>query len=85
LRGPLRNPAVTGGIVGIHGAQQVSSIAGAGDNKLSPQDVRHIEQGLDTASSMSRVDAVLVGMIKNPKTGTRRVCYRLRDQEGWKR
>jgi aryl-alcohol dehydrogenase-like predicted oxidoreductase len=42
----LRNPAVTDSIVGIHNAQRVSSIAGAGDIKLSPQDVRQIEQGV---------------------------------------
>jgi hypothetical protein len=42
----LRNPAVTGVIVGIHSAQQVSSIAGARDIKLSPQDGRQIEQGM---------------------------------------
>src|ERR1700726_3923925 len=42
----LRNPAVTGAIVGVRSAQQVSGIAGAGNIKLSPQDVLQIEQGL---------------------------------------
>jgi aryl-alcohol dehydrogenase-like predicted oxidoreductase len=42
----LRNPAVTGAIVGVRSAQQVSGIAGAGDIKLSPQDILQIEQGL---------------------------------------
>jgi hypothetical protein len=46
--------AVTGAIVGIHSAQQVSTIAGA---------------GYDTVISMSRIDAVWVGMIENPKRG----------------
>src|SRR5260370_25949115 len=41
----LRNPAVTGAIVGIRSAQQVSRIASAGDIKLSPQDVRQIRAG----------------------------------------
>jgi len=42
----LRNPAVTGAIVGIRSAQQVRGIAGAGDIELSPQDVLQIEKGL---------------------------------------
>jgi aryl-alcohol dehydrogenase-like predicted oxidoreductase len=42
----LRNPAVTGAIVGVRSAQQVSGIAGAGDVKLSADDMLEIEQGL---------------------------------------
>ena len=42
----LRNPAVTGAIVGVRSAQQVSGIAGAADVKLSPDDMLEIEQGL---------------------------------------
>jgi aryl-alcohol dehydrogenase-like predicted oxidoreductase len=42
----LRNPAVTGAIVGVRSAQQVSGIAGAGDLQLSTDDMLKIEQGL---------------------------------------
>ena len=42
----LRNPAVTGAIVGIRSEEQVSGIAGAGDVKLSPEEVRQIRQTL---------------------------------------
>jgi aryl-alcohol dehydrogenase-like predicted oxidoreductase len=42
----LRNPAVTGAIVGIRSAQQVSGIARAGDVNLSADDILEIEQGL---------------------------------------
>jgi len=42
----LRNPAVTGAIVGVRSAQQVSGIAGAADVELSPSDIFEIEQGL---------------------------------------
>jgi aryl-alcohol dehydrogenase-like predicted oxidoreductase len=42
----LRNPAVTGAIIGVRSAQQVSGIAGAADVKLSPNDILEIEQGL---------------------------------------
>jgi aryl-alcohol dehydrogenase-like predicted oxidoreductase len=42
----LRNPAVTGAIVGVRSAQQVSGITGAADVKLSPSDMLEIEQGL---------------------------------------
>jgi len=42
----LRNPAVTGAIVGVRSAQQVSGIAGAADVELSPNDIFEIEQGL---------------------------------------
>src|ERR1700730_2234060 len=40
----LRNPAVTGAIVGVRSAQQVSGIIGAGDVKLSAEDMLEIEQ-----------------------------------------
>jgi aryl-alcohol dehydrogenase-like predicted oxidoreductase len=42
----LRNSAVTGAIVGVRSAQQVSGIAGAGDVQLSADDMLKIEQGL---------------------------------------
>ena len=42
----LRNPAVTGAIVGVRSAQQVSGIAGAADIKLSAEDMLEIEQVL---------------------------------------
>jgi aryl-alcohol dehydrogenase-like predicted oxidoreductase len=42
----LRNRAVTGAIVGVRSAQQVSGIAGAAEVKLSPNDMLEIEQGL---------------------------------------
>ena len=42
----LRNPAVTGAIVGVRNAEQVSGIAGAADIQLSVKDVREIERGL---------------------------------------
>jgi aryl-alcohol dehydrogenase-like predicted oxidoreductase len=42
----LRNPAVTGAIIGVRSAQQVSGIAGAADVRLSPNDILEIEQGL---------------------------------------
>ena len=42
----LRNPAVTGAIIGVRSAQQVSGIAGAADLKLGPNDILEIEQGL---------------------------------------
>src|ERR1700733_4216108 len=42
----LRNPAVTGAIVGVRSAQQVSGIAGAADIVLSPEDMRMIEREL---------------------------------------
>src|ERR1700680_908778 len=42
----LLNPAVTGAIVGVRSTQQVSGIAGAGDLKLSADDMLEIEQGL---------------------------------------
>src|SRR3984893_4279640 len=40
----LANPAVTGAIVGVRSTQQVSGIAGAGDLKLSADDMLEIEQ-----------------------------------------
>ncbi len=42
----LRNPAVTGAIVGVRSPQQVSGIAGAPDIKLSHEDMLEIEQVL---------------------------------------
>jgi aryl-alcohol dehydrogenase-like predicted oxidoreductase len=42
----LRSPAVTGAIIGVRSAHQVSGIAGAADVKLSPNDILEIEQGL---------------------------------------
>jgi aryl-alcohol dehydrogenase-like predicted oxidoreductase len=42
----LRNPAVTGAIVGVRSAEQVSGIAGAADIQLSVRDVQEIERGL---------------------------------------
>jgi aryl-alcohol dehydrogenase-like predicted oxidoreductase len=42
----LRNPAVTGAIVGVRSAQQVSGIARAAEVKFSPNDTLEIEQGL---------------------------------------
>jgi aryl-alcohol dehydrogenase-like predicted oxidoreductase len=42
----LRNPAVTGAIVGVRSPQQVSGIAGAPDVELSPNDMHEIEQVL---------------------------------------
>src|ERR1700687_1538446 len=42
----LRNPAVTGAIVGIRSAHQASGIAGAADVKLSAGDMLGIEQAL---------------------------------------
>jgi aryl-alcohol dehydrogenase-like predicted oxidoreductase len=42
----LSNPAVSGAIVGVRSAQQVSGIAGAADIQLSGEDVRDIERGL---------------------------------------
>jgi aryl-alcohol dehydrogenase-like predicted oxidoreductase len=42
----LRNPAVTGAIVGVRNAEQVSGIAGAADIWLSAEDVWEIEGGL---------------------------------------
>jgi aryl-alcohol dehydrogenase-like predicted oxidoreductase len=42
----LHNPAVTGAIVGVRSAQQVSGIAGAADIQLSADDVREIENRL---------------------------------------
>jgi aryl-alcohol dehydrogenase-like predicted oxidoreductase len=42
----LRNPAVTGAIVGVRSPQQVSGIAGAPDVRLSPNDMLEIEDVL---------------------------------------
>jgi aryl-alcohol dehydrogenase-like predicted oxidoreductase len=42
----LRNPAVTGAIVGVRSAEQVSGIAGAADVYLSPFELLEIQQEL---------------------------------------
>jgi aryl-alcohol dehydrogenase-like predicted oxidoreductase len=42
----LRNPAVTGAIVGVRSADQVKGIAGAPDVRLSADDMLEIEDGL---------------------------------------
>jgi aryl-alcohol dehydrogenase-like predicted oxidoreductase len=39
----LRNPAVTAAIVGIRSAEQVGGVAGAGDVRLSPEEVHELE------------------------------------------
>ena len=46
----LRNPAVTGAIVGVRSATQASGVAGAADIELSADDVSEIEQGLALAA-----------------------------------
>jgi aryl-alcohol dehydrogenase-like predicted oxidoreductase len=43
----LRNPAVTGAIVGVRNEEQVDGIAGAPDVRLSPDELWQIEQTLD--------------------------------------
>jgi aryl-alcohol dehydrogenase-like predicted oxidoreductase len=42
----LRNPAVTGAIVGVRSAEQVGGIAGAAEIQLSGEDAREIERTL---------------------------------------
>jgi aryl-alcohol dehydrogenase-like predicted oxidoreductase len=42
----LRNPAVTGAIVGVRSQQQVNGIAGAPEVRLGPDDMHQIEQVL---------------------------------------
>ncbi|MCU1234103.1 MAG: aldo/keto reductase [Candidatus Solibacter sp.] len=42
----LRNPAVTGAIIGVRSAQQARGIAGAADVQLSADDMLEIEQAL---------------------------------------
>jgi aryl-alcohol dehydrogenase-like predicted oxidoreductase len=42
----LRNPAVTGAIIGVRSAQQASDISGAADVQLSADDMLEIEQAL---------------------------------------
>ena len=46
----LRNPAVTGAIVGVRSARQARGVAGAADIELSADDVSEIEQGLAVAA-----------------------------------
>src|ERR1700734_1847667 len=43
----LRNPAVTGAIVGVRSAQQVNGIVGAASVELNANDCREIEQALE--------------------------------------
>jgi aryl-alcohol dehydrogenase-like predicted oxidoreductase len=40
----LRNPGVTGAIVGMRSAKQVEGVIGAGDFRLSPEEVAEIEE-----------------------------------------
>ena len=42
----LRNPAVTGAIVGVRSAQQVNGIAGAAEVRLNAEEMREIQQAL---------------------------------------
>ena len=42
----LRNPAVTGAIIGVRSAQQARGVAGAADLRLSADDLRDLEQVL---------------------------------------
>ena len=42
----LRNPAVTGAIIGVRSAQQASGIAGAAGIRLGADDMLEIEQAL---------------------------------------
>jgi aryl-alcohol dehydrogenase-like predicted oxidoreductase len=43
----LRHPAVTGAIVGARSAKQVEGVMGAGDFRLSEEEIAAIERGLD--------------------------------------
>jgi aryl-alcohol dehydrogenase-like predicted oxidoreductase len=44
------NPAVTGAIIGVRSAEQVSGIAGAADIHLGPDEVLEISQGTRQAA-----------------------------------
>src|SRR5271170_6769539 len=46
----LRNPAVTGAIVGVRSAEQVSGVAGAAELQLGPDDIQEISQGARQAA-----------------------------------
>jgi aryl-alcohol dehydrogenase-like predicted oxidoreductase len=46
----LMNPAVTGAIIGVRSAEQVSGIAGAADIHLGPDEVLEISQGTRQAA-----------------------------------
>jgi aryl-alcohol dehydrogenase-like predicted oxidoreductase len=46
----LRNPAVTGAIVGIRSARQASGVAGAAQIRLSADDMAELERGLAMAA-----------------------------------
>jgi len=43
----LRHPAVTGAIVGARSAKQVEGAMGAGDFRLSQEEIATIERGMD--------------------------------------
>jgi aryl-alcohol dehydrogenase-like predicted oxidoreductase len=43
----LRNPAVTAAIVGVRSPKQVDGVIGAGDFRLSDEEVREIESRLE--------------------------------------
>jgi aryl-alcohol dehydrogenase-like predicted oxidoreductase len=43
----LRHPAVTGAIVGARSAKQVEGVIGAGDFRLSQEEIAAIERGLN--------------------------------------
>ena len=45
----LRNPAVTGAIVGLRRPEQVSGIMGAGEFRLSPEEIGEIDSFFDSA------------------------------------
>ena len=42
----LDNPAVTGAIVGVRSPQQAAGVAGAGNIKLTPEDMMDLEEGM---------------------------------------
>jgi aryl-alcohol dehydrogenase-like predicted oxidoreductase len=46
----LTNPAVTGAIIGVRSADQVSGIAGAADVHLGPDEIQEIAQGTRQAA-----------------------------------
>jgi aryl-alcohol dehydrogenase-like predicted oxidoreductase len=48
----LRLPAVTGAIVGLRRAEQVSGIVGAAEFRLSPEEIREVASFLENASDL---------------------------------
>ncbi|MBV8051820.1 MAG: aldo/keto reductase, partial [Acidobacteriaceae bacterium] len=46
----LRNPAVTGAIVGARNARQANGVMRAGELRLSDKEVNEIEEFLETAA-----------------------------------